>query len=124
LALAGLQSLQAQRLAGDHEIPDLEDLLNQIIEPINSCSSDLEEEKAKLIGAVDIFANAMKERLIQKMNQGYTGWDAEYPIGNLFDELRATLEELNDGPAWQHGDDRKLVDMANRIMFLHRRASR
>ena len=44
-------------------------------------------EIEKIDAAIDAFASAIKERMHEKHEAGYTGWDGEYPIAKLLDEL-------------------------------------
>ncbi len=41
----------------------------------------------KIDAAIDAFASAIKYRMHEKHEAGYTGWDGEYPITELINEL-------------------------------------
>ena len=70
-------------------------------------------EVNRIHAAVDDFASAMKTRLTQKLEAGYTGWDGEYPSSTLRRELVGDALEL-----WDTADDWNAVDIANRAMML------
>jgi hypothetical protein len=73
-------------------------------------------EKQKLFDAVDKFAEAMKERLLSKHKQGWSGWDC-YDALNLRNRML-----LNASHAREHGDKKSLVDTANLAMMVwHKR---
>ena len=64
-------------------------------------------EEGKLICSLNAFADAMKERLLQKMAEGYTGWDDP-----SWTE-KSMIEKLN-----KNVSDGDMVDVANVAMFL------
>lgn len=70
--------------------------------------------------AVDSFANAIKERLSQKMREGFTGWDDhDFSMENLVNRLFSKAKNINALP---HDIGRKdLVDVAAFSMMLHLR---
>lgn len=61
----------------------------------------LSPEQQELIDAVDGFAAKMKERLIQKAGQGYSGWNNQYDLSTVFDAIHdrkhRILDPNNDG---------------------------
>jgi hypothetical protein len=65
-------------------------------------SEQMEIEREKLEKAVDKFAGQLKERLFQKLNEGFTGWDDE---------------DLN-----QRNIMRRLNEKVNHIIFLEQDA--
>lgn len=72
------------------------------------------EEKERLFALVDTFAEDMKARLNQKVNEGYTGWDGD--TWDVFGVLVAEAERARvepDGATRQ----RRCVDVANFAMF-------
>jgi hypothetical protein len=69
-------------------------------------------DKEKRDNAVDAFAKEMKKRLDEKAEQGYTGWDGEYPDHSLMDEIFKDV--LNENYTLVE----KSVDIANRLMML------
>ena len=74
-------------------------------------------DKQKRDKAVDDFAEAMKVRLDEKANEGYTGWDGGFPTKKLRESI--------DRDSWKmvrDGNDDKAVDIANRCMMLWFRA--
>ena len=66
------------------------------------------EEKEKLELAVDWFAHQMKERLVEKMKEGFTGWDD--PGLDLSEPMSPHLDAAAAG-----GENE--VDLANFLMF-------
>lgn len=82
------------------------------------------DEKAKLERAVDLFAEEMKAKLVKKMEEGYTGWNAPEgwssdpavpPWAVIRDRLQAHLEATIN----REGEERveAWVDLANFAMF-------
>jgi len=76
-----------------------------------------QKEKFRLIAAVNDFAEAMKERLLQKLDQGYVGWDGDYPLQELCNEICADASAIADFKA----DYKAAVDIGNRAMMLFKR---
>jgi hypothetical protein len=77
-------------------------------------TAELIVEINRLHAAVDDFASAMKTRLTQKAEAGFTGWDGAYPEGFLWDEIAeagAYARTSSDFP-------KLAVDVANRAMML------
>jgi len=76
------------------------------------------DEQEKLEKAVDAFAEKMKKRLFQKMDEGFTGWDnlkREYDVAvKMTLKAQDVAQESSDNP---HKD---LVDIANFAMMLDR----
>ncbi|TAL62080.1 MAG: hypothetical protein EPN88_13765 [Bacteroidetes bacterium] len=71
------------------------------------------EEMHNLSKAVDSFSQAMKDRLKEKLLEGYWGWDT----GRIFPDLRlAILEDANNMNL--NGNNEKGIDIANRCMML------
>lgn len=96
---------------------------NRDDEPVTAALAALvterEEEKQRLAATLDAFAEAMKERLFQKVDEGYTGWD-ELEDGWIPEErLLAEAEYVLTNRYALDGDyrRRKLVDAANFAMF-------
>lgn len=81
------------------------------------------EQREALERAVDEFADAMKERLLEKREQGYTGWDdpevAAELHGRIWNATGGILErrrrEIRENELIH---DRKEIDLANLAMFL------
>lgn len=74
----------------------------------------------KLNAAVDAFAGAMKERFQQKVKEGYTGWDGDYPTQNILEEIKRDAEFLHEDHCWEtrFKPGKLSVDIANRCMML------
>lgn len=96
-------------------------------------NADKRKEIEKLNAAVDAFASAMKARLLEKVEAGYTGWDGGEPLSHIANNMAydaGNIEEvLFGGPGTAYlveGIIEPLtVDVANRAMFLwHRRDER
>ncbi|MEA3421671.1 MAG: hypothetical protein U9Q97_08365 [Acidobacteriota bacterium] len=70
-------------------------------------------EQEKIEKAVDEFATAMKEKLFEKANEGFTGWDTMY--------IRQLKTMLGEHVIAQlvYGDEE--IDIANYCMFLRYR---
>jgi hypothetical protein len=67
-------------------------------------------EDSKLLEAIDNFQFAMKDRVLQKKDEGFTGWDNPDMKMQMQDDLNKHLrKELNS---------LNLVDIANYCMFL------
>ena len=82
----------------------------------------MKTEQEKLEEAVDSFAFEMKERLIEKMNQGYTGWDKtnvhpsdEYLADSIVEDANYLRLRIQEGlmPSTV-----TMCDIANRLMML------
>jgi len=69
------------------------------------------EEKMDLYEAVDKFAEAMKYRLLEKLLQGYSGWNDPEKITDGSLSSAISKDALNDPVT-------KSVDIANRAMML------
>ena len=72
-------------------------------------------ESEKLDAAVDEFSVAMKERLREKMKEGWKGWDD--PNATLDIELVNGIKNKANSP----DPDYQTVDIANLCMMLWRR---
>lgn len=66
------------------------------------------DEVRMLMEATAAFADAMENRLIQKMADGHRGWDNKESIPHIKELLRKNLQQGND----------QLVDVANLAMML------
>ena len=82
----------------------------------------MKTEQEKLEDAVDSFAFEMKERLIEKMKQGYTGWDKttahpsdEYLADSIVEDANYLRRQIREGLT---PSTSKLVGIANRLMML------
>lgn len=75
-------------------------------------------EIAKLEAAVDDAAREMKQRLHQKVSQGFTGWDGKFPESGLMDRLTRTTDEIVINQNFS-----KLIDLLCWAMFLWYRKS-
>ena len=75
------------------------------------------DEAAKIHSAVMRFRRAMEEKLLEKMWQGYYGWDD--PASN--DVIRRKLAD--HAARLCAGDDKQAVDVANLAMMLHYQAA-
>lgn len=69
------------------------------------------KEWKKLRRAVDDFAAAMKERLEDKLDEGYTGWADTWPVDKLEKEIEQDIYRLCNGEPQE-------IDIACRAMFL------
>jgi len=61
---------------------------------------------------IDLFSRKLSSRLIQKVGEGYVGWDVESCEGDLIKELQEDAARLS---AFQ----RKEIDIAARAMFIY-----
>ena len=77
-----------------------------------TCNKWEELETSKINAAVDTFALKLKERLAEKVEEGYAGWDQETCMGGLILELQDDARRLS---AFQ----RKEIDIATRAMFIY-----
>jgi hypothetical protein len=68
-------------------------------------------EEARLIACVDEFAAKMKEKLIQKAEAGWSGWDCDNTAGKLEEALILHAAKLLQGQP-------QAIDVANLAMFL------
>jgi len=73
-------------------------------------------ERDRLISAVDQFAAKMKMKLLEKFDQGWEGWDHD-GLGWLLDCKDKLIWHVI---AYERGDAKQLVDIANFAMFLER----
>ena len=87
-----------------------------------SKGKDMRTEQAKLEEAVDSFAFAMKERLIEKMKQGYTGWDKttahpsdEHLADSIVEDANYLRRQIQEGLT---PSIFKMADIANRLMMI------
>lgn len=74
----------------------------------------MRSEITELEQAVDVFAEAMKARLIAKSKQGWHGWRT---VGR--EELGGRLL-MNAAMGATQDDQKSLVDVANLAMMIHR----
>ena len=72
-----------------------------------------DEELAKLHKAVFDFANLMKEKLLEKYELGWHGWDDSYEKDAMRQSLLGKAQQL------YNGDYSQAVDVANYSMFLY-----
>ena len=80
-------------------------------------------EKEKLCTAVDEFASAMKNRLLAKEQQGFSGWDrgdiTAYAIPTrLFWKASELYSLLSHSSELKKTHNKLLIDIANFAMFL------
>ena len=74
---------------------------------------DIENEIKKLRIAVDLFSDAMKDKLEKKVNKGFRGWDDPLFKTQIISGLRKhILKDLKSGKT------RQMVDVANLAMML------
>ncbi len=80
-------------------------------------------ETTKLCDAVDEFAEHMKDRLLCKMVDGYTGWDSEdILVDELTEKAYAKLDIiLQDDFDNSEFNMKHAVDLGNFAMMLARR---
>lgn len=71
----------------------------------------------KINAAIDRFADAIKERMLEKYHQGYKGWDGKYPTEKMALELNRDSCELIklNSPA------KAAIDIGARAMILWHR---
>ena len=70
-------------------------------------------EQEALTAAVDEFSETMKRKLIQKMDEGQSGWrDPE-----CLDGIKISVREHDDRVLYR-GDDKQAVDVANLAMMI------
>jgi len=79
----------------------------------------------KINQAVDTFASKIKTRMTNKYNEGYRGWDGEYPESALIKELIADAEDIKlNTPIKEfpitctHVLNRRLIDIGARSMMI------
>ena len=80
-------------------------------------------EKKLLSIAVDEFAKEMKNRLHQKIEEGYEGWEDIDLADDIYYDLAFDCLDLKEGifqGLFEKEDRKKLVDIANRSMILAR----
>ena len=87
-----------------------------------SKGKDVKTEQEKLEEAVDSFAFAMKERLIEKMMQGYTGWDKtnvqpsdETLADSIVEDANYLRRQIQEGLT---PSTVTMCDIANRLMMV------
>ena len=87
-----------------------------------SKNKDMKTEQEKLEEAVDSFAFEMKERLIEKMKQGYTGWDKtnvhpsdEYLADSIVEDANYLRRQIQEGLT---PSTFNMADIANRLMMV------
>ena len=73
----------------------------------------MNEELDRLNQAVDDFSLAMKWRLVQKFNQGFSGWDDPRYKEVIQKKLKSATDRL------LAGDTQQAPDVANLAMMLH-----
>ena len=71
-------------------------------------------EEQRLIQAVDEFAEAMKNRLISKLNKGYTGWDDPTNKNGILSDIENDVWNVIGG----YHVKKHCVDAANRLMMI------
>jgi len=71
-------------------------------------------ELASLIFVAKQFYHQMITRLAQKVREGYTGWDGEYPLEHLIAEMEEDLGEITQV-------EKAAIDLACRAMFVYYR---
>ena len=74
----------------------------------------LDSEWERLLGAVNLFADQMKERLIQKADLGWRGWDDIRLLPGLIKRLHENVQEIMNGES----DGSSEVDTANLAMMV------
>jgi len=79
--------------------------------PMDRSDATLIQEKVTLDALVDEFAEAMKNRLGERLVQGYQGWD-DPDLLNWGDLHRECISDLNR---------RKPIDAANWLLFMWNR---
>ena len=87
-----------------------------------SKGKDVKTEQEKLEEAVDSFAFAMKERLIEKIMQGYTGWDKtnvqpsdETLADSIVEDANYLRRQIQEGLT---PSTVTMCDIANRLMMV------
>lgn len=78
----------------------------------------LKMEKAKLNSAVDIFVEEMKARLMQKVDEGYNGWDGKNNIQKITNDLYFDVYSVHV-VKFEVVDKKTFIDIANRAMMLY-----
>jgi hypothetical protein len=83
------------------------------------------DELDRINSAIDCFAAAIKSRMADKYYQGHRGWDGEYPVVNLIEEVFADIKDIRRNmPIINFTDScisvlrRRLVDIGARAMML------
>jgi hypothetical protein len=108
-----IQAWEALPGGRDYKVQDVEKWLNStMVDHINKLRALMIQEPHPDDLAVDAFAEAMKQKLAKKREQGYSGWwdKAECPTEFLIEKL---IEHVRKGDP---------VDMANFCMFLFSRS--
>ena len=82
----------------------------------------MKTEQEKLEEAVNSFAYEMNERLIEKMNAGYTGWDKtnvhpsdEYLADSIVEDANYLRRQIQEGLT---PSTVTMTDIANRLMMI------
>lgn len=88
----------------------------------------MKTEQEKLEEAVDSFTYEMKERLIEKMNVGYTRWDKfnvhpsdEYLADSIVEDANYLRRQIQEGLT---PSAVTMCDIANRLMMIFYRHNR
>lgn len=71
-------------------------------------------EDQRLCAAVDDFAEAMKKRLIKKMDDGYRGWDDPICQDGILQDAIGDVEKIKQGDHVA----KHCIDVANRLMMI------
>lgn len=99
---------------------NLSDTTHTNVHPDRDLDADTkDEEQLRLAQAVDTFAHMMKARLLQKLDQGYIGWDDPQNAQPIAAALLDDVHLLQACKASISLDDPLLLDIANRAMFLY-----
>ena len=79
----------------------------------------LSYEKLKLKKAVNNFSEKMENRLLEKADEGYSGWDEKTKDMKEFFEY-GIIQDLRDILINNNETKENYIDIANRAMFLAR----
>ena len=87
--------------------------------PTEELIKQRDDEKMRLSAAVDAFAEKMKARLFQKVDEGYLGWD---DTGwDIVASMCHETGQLSSRAFTPEQKMRKSVDLADFAMFYHHR---
>lgn len=80
---------------------------------------DFNKEEQKLAKAVDEFSIDMKFRLLEKLQEGYNGWDNIHLRKKIVQDLKDDVDFVYKKTMLLGGADKEYyIDIANRAMML------
>ena len=79
-------------------------------------TEDQIKEMCKIAAAIDEFSAVMRDRMKEKLLQGYSGWDDPEKVSNVV--LAARIYEDAEQMDLGSGTYEEAIDVANRCMML------